>query len=266
MELDLYQKVKSQIQSLLGINLDYYKDEQMRRRLDSWLARSGEPNWEAYFARVKIDSNELARLRDYITINVTEFFRDQERWAYLRQNVIPELLTDSLKIRTLGNGIRIWSAGCSIGAEPYSLAIMLDEIAKARFHTIVATDLDRGALAKAKAGGPYLTEEIKNVTPAQRAAYFKPGGPPYFINPELTKKITFREHNLITDTSEGDFDLIVCRNVVIYFTGETKDKLYKKFQAALRPGGILFVGGTEIIPHPQEIGLKGFGFSFYKKV
>jgi chemotaxis protein methyltransferase CheR len=128
---------------------------------------------------------------------------------------------------------------------------------------IAATDLDRGALAKAKAGGPYLSEEIRNVSPIQRTTFFRPGGPPYFIDASLAKRITFRELDLIYGTFESSFDLIVCRNVVIYFTGETKTKLYQKFHDALRPGGVLFVGGTEIIPRPQDQGFRSSGFSFY---
>jgi chemotaxis protein methyltransferase CheR len=97
----------------------------------------------------------------------------------------------------------------------------------------------------------------------QKSTYFKPGGPPFFVNNSLIQKVTFKELNLLQDNFEKNYDLIVCRNVVIYFTTETKTMLYQKFRDALRPGGVLFVGGTEIIPRPQEFGLKSTGFSFY---
>lgn len=263
MDLDIYQKIKTQIQSLLGINLNHYKDEQMRRRLDSWLVRSGTPNWDDYFVRVRKDENELRKLRDYLTINVTEFFRDMERWQSLRQNIFPELLKAA---HTRPDGaLRIWSAGCSTGAEPYTMSIILDEISAIKKHFLLATDLDRGALAKAKAGGPYAAEEVRNITPTQRSNYLKAGGPPFYINSNLIQRITFREHDLLLSPYENNFDLIVCRNVVIYFTTDTKQELYGKFSKALRPGGILFVGGTEIIPKPQEFNLRSTGFSFYVK-
>jgi chemotaxis protein methyltransferase CheR len=306
MEPELYAQIKANIKKILGINLDHYKDEQMRRRLDSWLVRSGLPGWPEYFKLVQADARELSKFRDYLTINVSAFFRDPERWQALRNQALPELSRSSAQVRPGSPGLRIWSAGCSIGPEPYTLAIMLEESFANRKHYILATDLDRGALAKSRGRGPYTADEIQNLTPGQRAAYVEAGGPPYYVRDSLLKKIEFREHDLLLDpTPTGgpgfqaagipvaaaapafqaaqrpqpirppappaptplaqQFDLIVCRNVVIYFTTETKDMLYRKFYDALRPGGILFVGATEIIPRPQEIGFRSFGISFYQK-
>jgi chemotaxis protein methyltransferase CheR len=262
MEQDVYIQVKAVIKSLAGIDLEHYKDEQMRRRLDSWLVRSAMKTWEEYFAKIKVDKDELLKFRNYLTINVTEFFRDPERWKHLQNLVLPEL------IRGAGTkpGLRIWSAGCSIGAEPFTLAMLMDELTPGRKHYILGTDLDKGAIARAQSGGAFLAEEIKTLIPEQRSTYLKPGGPPFYVIDSLIKKITFREQNMITDPFENEFDLIVCRNVVIYFTSSTKDILYKKFANSLRKGGILFIGGTEIIPHPQDFGLKSFGISFYQKI
>jgi chemotaxis protein methyltransferase CheR len=266
MDIEVYHLVKKNIKTLLDINLDHYKDEQMRRRLDSWLVRTGSANWNEYFKRLRSDSQELLRFRNYLTINVSAFFRDPERWQTLRQTILPELLKEALRLRPQSPGLRAWSAGCSIGAEPYSLAILLDELSPSRCHTILATDLDLGALAKAKDGGPYTADEIENLTPSQRTAYLMPGGPPFYLKESLRKKVEFRAHNLLSDAYESNLDLIICRNVVIYFTAETKDSLYRKFHAALRPGGILFVGATEIISQPQQIGFRGHGISFYQKI
>jgi chemotaxis protein methyltransferase CheR len=259
MDLAIYQQVKRNIKSLLGINLDHYKDEQMRRRLDAWLVRAGAPTWGEYFRRVKADEGELSRFRNYLTINVSAFFRDAERWQTLREQILPGLLKTRPRLR-------LWSAGCSIGPEPYSLAMLLEELTPGRAHTLLASDLDRGALAHARNRGPYTADDIKNVTAAQRARFWQPGGPPYFIGQPTARRVTtFRELNLLDDEFEGDFDLILCRNVVIYFTDQAKALLYRKFQAALRPGGILFIGGTETIPQPQAIGLRSVAFSFYER-
>ena len=262
MEQDVYVKIKTVIKSMTTIDLEHYKDEQMRRRLDSWLVRSGTKTWEEYFAKIKVDKDELLKFRNYLTINVTEFFRDPERWKHLCDLVLPML------IREAGTkpGLRIWSAGCSIGAEPYTLAMIMDDIAPGKKHYILGTDLDKGAIARAQSGGAYLAEELKTLSPKQRSTYFKPGGPPFNVVDTHIKKITFKEQNMITDSFENEFDLIVCRNVVIYFTSASKDVLYKKFSSSLRKGGILFIGGTEIIPHPQDFGLKSFGISFYQKI
>ena len=263
MNQEEYNTIKTNVLKILGIDLDPYKDEQMKRRLDSWLSRSGAPSWSVYLQRVRTEETERKRFRDYLTINVTEFFRDAERWLYLRQNIMPDLIKVPGKLES---NLRIWSAGCSIGAEPFSLAIMMDEMTPGKKHYISGTDLDQGALNKARSGGPFTADEVRNISPVQKSTYFKVGGPPYFVNSSLISKISFKELNLIQDEFEKNFDLIVCRNVVIYFTTDTKTLLYQKFCDALRPGGVLFVGGTEIIPRPQEFGLKSTGFSFYVRI
>ena len=191
MDTDVYTQVKASIKRTLNINLENYKDEQMKRRLDSWLVRAHIDNWKDYFNMLSADTKETERFRNYLTINVTEFFRDPSRWDLLQRDVLPYLIKNSA-----GNHeLKLWSAGCSIGTEAYTMAILMNEA-----------------------------------------------------------------------TVDSGFDLIVCRNVVIYFTAESKEILYAKFCKALRPGSVLFVGGTEIISTPSAYGLQNFGISFYKKV
>ncbi len=261
MDAENYLQVKVSIKHALNIDLENYKEEQMKRRLDSWLVRSRVSTWQEYFSVVKNDSGELERFRNYLTINVTEFFRDLSRWENVRTEILPHLIKNSAP----HGGLKLWSAGCSIGAEAYSMSMMMAEITPALKYSILATDLDRGALLKARARGPYTTEDIRNLSPVQRQRYMAPSAP-YFVNEELQRHIRFQEQNLLEDKFENDFDLIVCRNVVIYFTTASKDILYEKFCKALRPGGVLFVGGTEIISGAAKFGFQNFGISFYKKV
>ncbi len=195
MELDEYQRIKSVVKSMLGIDLEHYKDEQMRRRLDSWLVRSGLGTWDDYFSKIKVDKDELLKFRNYLTINVTEFYRDVERWKHLQTNVMPLLLRESPQ----RPGLRIWSAGCSIGAEPFTLGMILEELTPTRKHYILGTDLDKGAIARAISGGAFINEEVRGLNPAQRANYLRPGGPPFYVVDSLIKKITFREQNMISD-------------------------------------------------------------------
>jgi chemotaxis protein methyltransferase CheR len=263
METDIYVMVKASVKKIYNIDLSYYKDEQMKRRLDSWLARSRMLSWSDYFHFVKSDQVEQDRFRNYLTINVTEFFRDKDRWDLLRKDIIPELMKDNGHFQ-LHKGLRVWSAGCSIGVEAYTLAILLDEMAPTQSHYLLATDMDRGALQKARARGPYNQDEIRNLSAEQKQKYLMPG-PPYSVKETLSKRITYKEQDLLNDTFETGFDLIVCRNVIIYFTNEAKAMLYNKFYGALRPGGVLFLGGTEIIPRPAEIGFRNHGISFYIK-
>ena len=264
METDTYESIKTSIRQLLGIDLNAYKDQQMRRRLDSWLTRAGAASWPVYIQRLKSDRDELSKFRDYLTINVSEFFRDSDRWQILKTQILPELIRQSSSLRQRG-GVKAWSAGCSIGAEPYSLAMLLYELSPLQPHQILATDLDRGILTKARAGGPYSEQDVRAVTPDYRAKYFEPGGPPFHVSTKLIQRIQFREQNLFDNWADAGFDLIICRNVIIYFTADAKNQLYQRFYDALRPGGILFLGGTEMIPRPSEIGFRSPSISFYQK-
>jgi chemotaxis protein methyltransferase CheR len=265
MELEQYGQIKTKVWGLLRIDLNSYKSEQMCRRLDSWLVRSASPNWEEYFKRMQADPKEMSKFRDYLTINVSEFFRDSERWQTLKDQIVPALL-DAQRQKSARMGLRVWSAGCSTGQEPYSLAMLLDELSPTTEHMLLATDLDRGALQKAAARGPYSADDIRNVSPERLSKYFENAKPPVYVKERIAQKVKFRELNLLLDNFEPNLDLIVCRNVIIYFTNEAKAALYKHFTAALRPGGILFLGGTEIIPHPSDFGLRSQGISFYVKV
>jgi chemotaxis protein methyltransferase CheR len=259
-----YSFVKLKALKLTGVDLGCYKSAQMQRRLQTFLRQSGHPSWPAFFRAVQNDQEELGRFRDYLTINVTSFFRDPEKWGCLQELVLPELLHGHPKLR-------VWSAGCSRGHEPYSLAIMLAELTSPyRQHQIVATDIDSSALAWAQAGGPYSAEEVANVSPSLLRRYFVQGSG-YRVTDRLRRKVTFCQHNLLAEpctvpgAGDGGYDLIVCRNVVIYFTAEVKDQLYRCLHDALRPGGVLFVGGTEIIPRSSGLGFETIKMSFYRR-
>lgn len=263
MDANVYTQVKTSIKRILKIDLTNYKDEQMKRRLDSWLVRSHVNTWNEYFALVTSDPLEQERFRNYLTINVTEFFRDPSRWESLRQDVMPYLIKNSIENHR-SDGLKIWSAGCSIGTEPYTIAIMMADFMPTQKYSLLATDLDREALGKARARGPYSQDDVRNLTPLQRQKYITPVAP-FLAKETLQKNIRFQEQDLFADQFDTGFDLIICRNVVIYFTAEAKNILYAKFQAALRPGGVLFLGGTEMISGAKDFGFQNFGISFYKK-
>lgn len=264
MESDVYTQVKASIKQRLRIDLENYKAEQMKRRLDSWLVRSHASTWNDYFDTLSGDTGELEKFRNYLTINVTEFFRDQNRWNTLRDEVMPYLIK-SAKEDHFRDELKLWSAGCSIGAEPYTIAILMAGAYPRQKYSLLATDLDRGALMKARSRGPYKPEDIHNLDPIQRQQYISSAAP-YYVNESLQQRIRFEEHDLLATKFDLGFDLIVCRNVVIYFTAEAKDALYAKFSAALRPGGVLFLGGTEIISGASKFGLQNFNISFYRKL
>jgi chemotaxis protein methyltransferase CheR len=255
-----YAIIGHRIKQLYGIDLDCYKSTQMRRRLDAYLLRVKASSWAEYFRRLEASEEERLRFKDYLTINVTSFFRDPDKFEVLRKEILPTLLAG-------GHGLNVWSAGCSDGAEAYTLAMLLDTAAPGKNSHIWATDLDRNVLAKARAGGPYLADEVANVPMAMRQRYLEPVPEGFRVKPALQRLITFQEHNLLRDPIRERFDLIVCRNVIIYFTEEAKEALFRRFVSVLRPGGYLFIGATETIPiaMARELGLEPARISFYRR-
>jgi chemotaxis protein methyltransferase CheR len=160
--------------------------------------------------------------------------------------------------------VRIWSAGCSLGFEPFSIAMIIRKLAPFAPAYILATDLDETSLSSAREA-TYTEAQLAGVPPAQRARFFRHTDGNWEIRPELRALVTFRRQDLLTDPSEGSFDIIVCRNVIIYFTEQAKTDLYRRFHDSLRPGGILFLGATESIPNARAVGLVPVGSTFYKR-
>lgn len=242
---------------LTGIDLSQYKEAQMKRRLTTLRQRRGYDSFASYLPAVKRDPAMLAELLDRMTINVSEFWRNPNRWEVLENRFLPELLRQPGRIKC-------WSAACSTGEEPYSLAMILSRLGAFDQAKLLATDIDDNALAKAKLG-VYHERSLKDVPKPYVDAYFRREGESYFVKDELRRGITFAKGNLLTDSFESGFDLIICRNVMIYFTDEAKTLLYGKFANALRPGGILFVGSTEQIFTPGQYGLASADTFFYRK-
>ncbi|MGE5403630.1 MAG: CheR family methyltransferase [Candidatus Saccharibacteria bacterium] len=198
------------------------------------------------------------RFIEHLTINVSEFFRNKNHWDILEQQIIPMLLADK-------RSLRLWSAGCSTGEEPYSLAIMLKDRFTGKQEAILATDIDEEVLSKAKIG-LYNAKSLVAVDERIKEHYFHQEGGFYRVKDEIKKEVNFRQHDLLKDVYPDKMDLILCRNVVIYFTEETKERLYQKFVNSLRPGGVIFIGSTEQIFQAREIGLKSIATFFYQKV
>ena len=252
-----WEEFKAKLKRKTEIDLDLYKAPQMQRRIMNLARRNGYDKYSAYFDKVVQDKDDFAAFIEYLTINVSEFFRTPDKFAKLETDVIPELMKRSSRLN-------IWSAGCSIGAEPYSLAMILNDMTPNTRHRILATDLDIEILGKAKAG-VYNENELKAMSEARKSKYFTRQGDKYAVSPDIKQRIEFKRHNLLKDPFETGFDLILCRNVVFYFTEEAKDQLYANFFKALKPGGILFVGATEAILNFRKLGYTSYQPFFYQK-
>lgn len=253
---DDYQWFCEKVLQKTGLDLRQYKRPQMERRLRSMAERVHARNLEEYWAILLKDPVAFNHFIDRITINVSELFRNPEKFDELRRVILPEL-------RKLGNPLKVWSAGCSYGAEPYSLAILLEEMPGVRYQ-LLATDVDETILSKAREGF-FTSEDMRNVLPEWKQRYFVQKDGRYQVKPDLKKHIHFRKHNLLADPFESGFHLIVCRNVVIYFTEEAKDRLYVRFYQSLVPGGVLFVGSTERIFNYEKIGFEMPLSFFYRR-
>ena len=150
-----------------AIDINAYKSQQMRRRLEAFIEREAPRGTFLFCKQLENQPEQLQALRDMLTINVSEFFRDSPQFDVLRSTVLPNQLRE-------GGKLKIWTAACSHGAEPYSVAILLDELRAGDGHRILATDVDTTILGQAKAGGPYRANEIRNVAKGQLLKYFSP--------------------------------------------------------------------------------------------
>ena len=255
-----YVTFKMKFKRLTGIDLNSYK-EQIHRRTHELMNRWKCKNHDEYFDIINSDEKKLREFLDHLTINVSEFFRNDSQWWKLRDKIIPELIKKRGTKR-----LKLWSAGCATGEEPYSLAILSAVCGLDIMNPVLAADIDQGAIATAQKGN-YRKTQLLNVPKEYLAKFFttKDGGTTYDVNPEIKRRVTFKKFNMIEDPFGANFDLILCRNVVIYFTGATKDKLYKKFFDALASGGYFLVGSTEQIYGYQQIGFESAGPFLYTK-
>lgn len=253
-----YEEFISNIKRKTGIDLALYKEAQMKRRLTSLYEKKGFKSFQEFFKGIEKDSALLNEFLDRMTINVSEFYRNGKRWQVLQDKIFPRLLQNNKKLK-------IWSAACSTGEEPYSLAMVLSNYLPLSQISILATDLDENAIAKAKAG-IYPERSLAEVPPNIKSKYFEKEGLFYKVKDEIKRTVTFRRHNLLKDSYDQNYDLIVCRNVMIYFTEEAKDQIYNNFSHSLRSGGVLFVGSTEQIFNPSKYSFEIEDTFFYKKM
>ncbi|MCR5775039.1 MAG: protein-glutamate O-methyltransferase CheR [Lachnospiraceae bacterium] len=255
---DTYTDFKAEILKMTKIDLNAYKEAQMKRRIDSLIQKRGIKGYPNYVDALKKDSEVFDEFINYITINVSEFYRNTDQWELMDKQFIPDL------INRFGKRLKIWSAACSTGDEPYSLVMALSRHIPLNQIKIYATDLDKTVMGKAKVG-LYNAKSIAGVPADFKKKYFTPVGPSFQISDEIKSKVEFHEHNLLKDPYQKNYDFIVCRNVLIYFTEEAKNEVFKKFSDSLKPGGLLFIGSTEQIMNYKDIGLKRENSFYYRK-
>lgn len=252
-----YEDFKEFVYQLTRINLSDYKERQMKRRIDSLVAKRNFTDYESYARALKSDKVIYDEFINYITINVSEFYRNPKQWEVMEKEVVPMLTKRSSQIK-------IWSAACSTGEEPYSLVMLLSKFIPLNQVRILATDIDNEVINKAKTG-LYNPKSLEGLPPEFVSRFFTKEGELFRIKDEVKRCVDFQHHNLLEDRYPDNCDLIVCRNVLIYFTEEAKSEIYQKFNKALKVGGILFVGSTEQIILSSRYYLKSVNTFFYQK-
>jgi chemotaxis protein methyltransferase CheR len=253
-----YQLFIKNIKTKTAIDLSLYKEAQMKRRLESLRNKKGCHDFHSLYQMMIANQEIFNEFLDRMTINVSEFYRNAKRWEVLETKILPRLLKENPKPK-------LWSAACSTGEEPYTLAIIMSKFMPLSKISILATDLDKGILERAKIG-LYTDRSLKEVPIDVLSSHFSKETTGFKVNDDIKKTVRFKHQNLLADRFEEQFDLIICRNVMIYFTEEAKHEIYNKFSRALRSGGVLFVGSTEQIFNPVTYQFEAEDTFFYKKI
>jgi chemotaxis protein methyltransferase CheR len=245
------------LRQICGIDLTQYKRPQMERRLRSYWVRLGISKLTDALPLLRKDAGQLDDLLDRVTINVSQLWRHPDQWARLEGGLLQELS---------GTGrMRAWSAGCSYGAEAYTLAaVCADAIPKATVR-IQGTDIDQRMVARAKLG-EFSAADARTAPTAPMQRWFERTPDGWRAKEQLRAMTTFAVGDLLKlRPSPSSYELIMCRNTVIYFADQIRDELHASFAHALRPGGILVIGGTERITDAASLGLATIHPFIYRK-
>ncbi|HFC98315.1 MAG TPA: protein-glutamate O-methyltransferase CheR [Thermosulfurimonas dismutans] len=262
MKREIFEFFASLVERSSGISIATGKEYLLESRLDELAKSLGYRDHEQLYqvARTRLTRQLLDQIVDALTTNETYFFRDQHPFEALRKVVIPELV----KKRQAERRLRFWSAACSTGQEPYSLAILLREyfpdlVSSWRIE-ILASDISESALEKARKGVYNQIEVNRGLPVSFLVKYFKQVGAHWEISEEIKRMVTFRKINLIEPLRVGPFEVILCRYVLIYFAQAMKKRVWDNLCRVLTPGGYLFLGATEIPPHlPPDMEKKILG-------
>jgi chemotaxis protein methyltransferase CheR len=245
------------LRQICGIDLTQYKRPQMERRLRSYWARLGISKLTDALPRLRGDAAQLDDLLDRVTINVSQLWRHPDQWAHLERGLLAELAKDGR--------LRAWSAGCSYGAEAYTLAAVCAAAIPRATVRITGTDIDQRMVARAKLG-EFSAGEARSAPTASMERWFERTPNGWRAKAALQSMTHFEVGDLLkVRPAASSYELIMCRNTVIYFADQIRDELHAKFAYALRPGGLMVIGGTERITDAASLGLAPVHPFIYRK-
>jgi len=269
-----FELLRSLVKELTGINLSDHKKMLVVSRLSKRLRTLGLTSFAGYYRYITEGSkgrDEIDHLINRMTTNKTDFYRESHHFDFMQKTALPQIYEEGRRQGKLK--VRVWSAGCSSGEEPYTIAITLKEFFKSKPGwnvKLLATDLDTEMLDKSKAG-IYKDQIVSPIPNEYLRTYFKKGVGEneglFMAKGALKDMVVFRRHNLVYDSlpTKRRFDIIFCRNAIIYFDEETKIKVINQFYNALKEGGYLFLGHSES-PVGCETKFKLLGNSLYRKI
>lgn len=266
-----FEKMRDLIINACGIYLTDDKDYLVESRLTDLGNELGAGNFGELHQLIIRDMNNLMpRLVDLMTTNETYWFRDESLWGAMEEHIIPHLF--DLLAKGLRQKIRIWSAACSTGQEPYSISILIDELAqrlgkyafKDSFQ-ILATDISEEALMLARSGKSNMFSAKRGLSEQRRERFFKKEGLHYLLDSAVKKRVEFKKLNLMDSfIALGKFDLVLCRNVAIYFTDEFKKELFRKISRTLNSSGLFIIGASEsLLGYSTDFESKSFGNALF---
>jgi len=239
-----FEKYRAFIYAESGITFTPANRSILESRLKERLREKGVDSVKTYFNTISTDKEELKGFLDSITTNLTRFFRNQPHFDALEKFVVPELI-NNIKKGSPGNTIKLWSAGCSTGEEPYTLAMLLNEKLPPPWKfEILASDISLKCLMTAKEGF-YADSKVDGIPPDYLKKYFDKVDGGYHVHADLQSKIKFDYHNLKNDSGQRGIDIIFCRNVIIYFDEVAQTAVMKRFWEAMAAKSFLFIGHSE---------------------
>lgn len=229
-----------------GFRLDGYKDKCIRRRISIRIRATHSASVDDYCTLLHSSADELDRLLKVLTIHVSQFYRNPPTFEKLRQDVLPVLMR---LCRQEERALKAWSVGCAGGEEPYTLAMVLRELMPAVpgiCIELLATDIDTAVLAAARKGS-YVEERLAELPPSLREAHFTQHEGRYQLSREIQQMVSFVQADIFDTDAYQECDLILCRNVLIYFERAQQERIIHNFARVLRPGGILVLGKSETL-------------------
>ncbi|MFP4001035.1 MAG: CheR family methyltransferase [Candidatus Natronoplasma sp.] len=246
-----FKRLRREVSRRIGVDYTNYSKSHLRRRFHARMRVVGENKFESYLNYLKGDEDEIEELRELLTVNVTKFKRDEGVWEIIEEEVIPDLIEK--KRDDIIKNIKVWSAGCATGEEPYSLAIsyLNNDPPENIDIQVIATDLDGKALDFAKRG-KYPEKSVKNLSINEKRKYFKQENGDWILRDNVKDKVEFKEMNIFKTSFTKKFGLILCRNLMIYFNNKSKKDLMMRLVESLDRGGFLVLGMAENLRAPAK--------------